>query len=203
MRDVAFRQQLLMTVVLLPLTFLLWYASGPALTYPATLAAGLLLESWVPSVVAEVFTEGVELYVVTHFGDANGTVVPATQADHEIAFKINTRLVSYGVPFYAALLWSSRVDSLVGRFSVGLFGLWTMMALGLVAIAAKDLMLVVGAPFLSLGAVPPMPIIGLAYQTSVLLIPSLAPVMIWLFQLRDTPLWRQLADQLESSRSSE
>ena len=77
------------------------------------------------------------------------------------------------------------------------------MALGLVAIAAKDLMLVVGAPFLSLGAVPPMPIIGLAYQTSVLLIPSLAPVMIWLFQLRDTPLWRQLADQLESSRTSE
>ena len=73
-------------------------------------------------------------------------MVPATQADHEIAFKINTRLVSYGVPFYAALLWSSRVDSLVGRFSVGLFGLWTMMALGLVAIAAKDLMLVVGAP---------------------------------------------------------
>jgi hypothetical protein len=77
------------------------------------------------------------------------------------------------------------------------------MALGLVAIAAKDLMLVVGDPFLSLGVVPPTPIIGLAYQTSVLLIPSLAPVVIWLFQLRDTPLWRQLADQLERSRSSE
>ena len=86
---------------------------------------------------------------------------------------------------------------------MGLFVLWGLMALGLVAMTAKDLMLVIGDPFLTLGSVPPMPLIGLAYQTSVLLIPSLAPVMVWLFQLRDTPLWRQLADQLESSRSSE
>ncbi len=203
MRDIAFRQQMLTTLVLLPLTFLLWYAAGPALTYPATLTAGILLEAWIPSVVADVFTEGVELYVVTHFADVNGAVVAAELAEHEIAFKINTRIVSYGIPFYAALLWSSRVDSLVGRFSLGLFILWALMALGLVAIAAKDLMLVIGDPFLTLATVPPMPIIGLAYQTSVLLIPSLAPVMLWLFQLRGTPLWRQLADQLESSRSSE
>ena len=203
MRDIAFRQQMLTTLVLLPLTFLLWYAAGPALTYPATLMAGILLESWIPSVVADVFTEGVELYVVTHFADVHGAVVAAELAEHEIAFKINTRIVSYGIPFYAALLWSSRVDSLVGRFSLGLFVLWALMALGLVAIAAKDLMLVIGDPFLTLATVPPMPIIGLAYQTSVLLIPSLAPVMLWLFQLRGTPLWRQLADQLESSRSSE
>jgi hypothetical protein len=183
MRDIAFRQQFLTTLLLMPLTFLLWYAAGPALTYPATMVAGL--------------------DVVTHFADINGSVVAATEADHEIAFKLNTRLVSYGVPFYAALLWSSRIDSLVGRFSLGLFVLWGLMAFGLVAMTAKDLMLVIGDPFLTLGSVPPMPIIGLAYQTSVLLIPSLAPVMVWLFQLRDTPLWRQLADQLESSRSSE
>jgi hypothetical protein len=203
MRDIAFRQQFLTTLLLMPLTFLLWYAAGPALTYPATMVAGLALEGWLPSIVAEVFTEGTELYVVTHFADINGSVVAATEADHEIAFKLNTRLVSYGVPFYAALLWSSRVDSLVGRFCLGLFVLWGLMAFGLVAMTAKDLMLVIGDPFLTLGSVPPMPIIGLAYQTSVLLIPSLAPVMVWLFQLRDTPLWRQLADQLESSRSSE
>ena len=203
MRDIAFRQQMLTTLLLLPLTFLLWYAAGPVLTHPATLTAGFLLEAWIPTVVADVFTEGVELYVVTHFGDVDGTVVTADLAEAEIAFKIDTRLVSYGVPFYAALLWSSRVDSLVGRFCLGLFVLWALMAFGLVAMAAKDLMLVIGDPFLTLGSVPPMPIIGLAYQTSVLLIPSLAPVMVWLFQLRDTPLWRQLADQLESSRSSE
>lgn len=203
MRDIAFRQQMLTTLVLLPLTFLLWYAAGPALTYPATLIAGVLLEAWIPAVVADVFTEGVELYVVTHFADVNGAVVAAELGEHELAFKINSRIVSYGIPFYAALLWSSRVDSLVGRFSLGLFVLWALMALGLVAIAAKDLMLVVGDPFLTLASVPPMPVIGLAYQTSVLLIPSLAPVMIWLFQLRGTPLWRQLADQLESSRSNE
>ena len=203
MRDIAFRQQLLTTLLLMPLTFLLWYAAGPALTYPATMVAGVALEAWLPSVVAEVFTEGTELYVVTHFADVNGNIVAATQADHEIAFKLNTRLVSYGVPFYAALLWSSRVDSLVGRFSLGLFVLWSLMALGLIAMVAKDLMLVIGDPFLSLNSVPPTPAIGLAYQTSVLLIPSLAPVVVWLFQLRDTPLWRQVADQLENSRSSE
>ena len=167
------------------------------------MVAGVALEAWLPSVVAEVFTEGTELYVVTHFADVNGNIVAATQADHEIAFKLNTRLVSYGVPFYAALLWSSRVDSLVGRFSLGLFVLWSLMALGLIAMVAKDLMLVIGDPFLSLTSVPPKPAIGLAYQTSVLLMPSLAPVVLWLFQLRDTPLWRQVADQLENSRSSE
>jgi hypothetical protein len=57
-------------------------------------------------------------------------------------------------------------------------------------------MLAVGTPFLEATGVPPAPLIALSYQFSVLVAPTLMPVLLWLIQLRGTPLWVSLQSRL-------
>ena len=82
------------------------------------------------------------------------------------------------------------------KFCVGLFCLWVVMAFGLASIAAKELLVMVGAPFLSAPGVPPADLLALAYQFNVLLMPTLTPVCLWVWQLRGSPLWEALASDI-------
>ena len=188
-----------MTLVLIPLMFGIWYAAGALLAGPATWLAGLILTHGIPNIVFETLNQDTLFVVVTQFGELNGMIVSAEEAGYEMAFQLNTRLVSYSIPFYAALLWASRVENPFERFAQGLFVLWLLMAVGLVAMTAKDLMLVIGAPFLESPGIPPAAVVGVAYQFSVLLMPTIAPVLLWLFQLRGSALWLQLEERLARS----
>jgi len=203
MRDVAFRQQVFTTLLLLIVTFGLWFAAEPLISGPAKWLARTLLTLWLPDIINAVMFEPGGLLVVTQFAESNGAFTLAREGQEGLAIRLNTRLVSYSIPFYAALLWGSRVESPFNTFAWGLFLLWVAMGLGLSAMAAKDLMLVIGNPFLSGPWVPPPAMIAISYQFSVLLMPTLAPVLLWIFQLRGSPLWNRLEAQLESSRSRE
>ena len=77
------------------------------------------------------------------------------------------------------------------------FWLWLIMAFGLASILGKDLLLMVGAPFLTAPGVPPADLIALTYQFNVLLMPTLAPVCLWFWQLRGSPLWEALAADIK------
>jgi len=203
MRDVAFRQQVFTTLLLLIVTFGLWFAAEPLISGPAKWLSRIMLTLWLPDIINGVVFEPGGLLVVTQFAENNGIFTLAQNGEEGLAIRLNTRLVSYSIPFYAALLWGSRIESPFNTFAWGLFVLWVAMGLGLSAMAAKDLMLVIGTPFLSGPWVPPAALIAVSYQFSVLLMPTLAPVLLWVFQLRGSPLWNRLEAQLESSRSRE
>ena len=203
MRDVAFRQQVFTTLLLLIVTFGLWFAAEPLIAGPAKWLSRIMLTLWLPDIINGVVFEPGGLLVVTQFAENNGIFTLAQNGEEGLAIRLNTRLVSYSIPFYAALLWGSRIESPFNTFAWGLFVLWVAMGLGLSAMAAKDLMLVIGTPFLSGPWVPPAALIAVSYQFSVLLMPTLAPVLLWVFQLRGSPLWNRLEAQLESSRSRE
>ena len=126
--------------------------------------------------------------------------MPAREASNQVALEINTRLVSYSIAFYGALLLASNVQDSLYKFCTGLFWLWLIMAIGLASIAGKELLLLVGEPFLSTELVPPADVIALTYQFNVLLMPTLAPVFLWFWQLQGSPLWEQLAADI--SRAS-
>ena len=202
MRDIAFRQQILTTLLLLAITFGIWIAAEPLLATPGKWLAHTLLTFWLPDIIETTIFEPGALLVVTKFTEINGIIRLAISGEEGLAFRLNTRLVSYGLPFYAALLWGSRIKNPFNTFAWGLFVLWVAMALGLVAMAAKDLMLVMGQPFLATAWIPPAAIIAVCYQFSVLLMPTLAPVLLWVLQLRDSPLWKRLENQLQNSRGA-
>ena len=135
--------------------------------------------------------------VRTQFGEDGGVIMAAADARNQIPLEINTRLVSYSIAFYAALLMASNLKDAMYKFCIGLFWLWLIMAFGLASILGKDLLLVVGAPFLKAPGVPPADLIALTYQFNVLLMPTLAPVCLWIWQLRGSPLWEALANDIK------
>ncbi|RLA42691.1 MAG: hypothetical protein DRR06_13850, partial [Gammaproteobacteria bacterium] len=66
-----------------------------------------------------------------------------------------------------------------------------LLIMGLVSIGLKDLMLGLGPVFIdssSTGASA----VGLMYQLSTLMVPPLAPIMIWAWQARESSLIQQL-----------
>ena len=191
------RRQFVLTVTLMPITFGIWYAAGTLFAAPAVWLCDFLLSSAYPNIVEAVGLQGVEVLVRTQFGEDGGVIMAAADAGNQIALEINTRLVSYSIAFYAALLMASNLKDAIYKFCVGLFWLWLIMAFGLASILGKDLLLMVGAPFLNAPGVPPADLISLTYQFNVLLMPTLAPVCLWFWQLRGSPLWEALANDIK------
>ena len=190
------RRQFVLTLILMPITFGIWYAAGTLFAAPAVWLTDFLLSSAYPTVVEAAGLQGAEMMVRTQFGEDGGVIMPAADAGNQIALEINTRLVSYSIAFYAALLMASNLKDAMYKFCIGLFWLWLIMAFGLASILGKDLLLMVGAPFLNAPGVPPADLIALTYQFNVLLMPTLAPVCLWFWQLRGSPLWEALAQDI-------
>ena len=191
------RRQFVLTVTLMPITFGIWYAAGTLFAAPAVWICDFLLSSAYPDIVEAAGLQGVEMMVRTEFGEDGGVIMAAADAGNQIALEINTRLVSYSIAFYAALLMASNLKDAMYKFCIGLFWLWLIMAFGLASILGKDLLLMVGAPFLNAPGVPPADLIALTYQFNVLLMPTLAPVCLWFWQLRGSPLWEALANDIK------
>lgn len=191
------RRQFVLTLILMPITFGIWYAAGTLFAAPAVWLTNFVLTIAYPSIVEVAGLHGVEMMVRTQFGEDGGVIMAAAKAGNQIALEINTRLVSYSIAFYAALLMASNLKDAMYKFCIGLFWLSLIMAFGLASILSKDLLLMVGAPFLDAPGVPPADLIALTYQFNVLLMPTLAPVCLWFWQLRGSPLWEALAADIK------
>ena len=191
------RRQFVLTLILMPITFGIWYAAGAFFAAPAVWLSDFLLRSAYPSIVEAAGLQGVEMMVRTQFGEDGGVFMAARDAGNQIALKINTRLVSYSIAFYAALLMASNLKDAMYKFCLGLCWLWLIMAFGLASILGKDLLLMVGPPFLNVAGVPPADLIALTYQFNALLMPTLAPVCLWFWQLQGSPLWDTLANNIK------
>ena len=191
------RRQFVLTVTPMPITFGIWYAAGTLFAAPAVWVCDFLLGSAYPDIVEAAGLQGVEMMVRTEFGEDGGVIMAAADAGNQIALEINTRLVSYSIAFYTALLMAANLKDAMYKFCIGLFWLWLIMAFGLASILGKDLLLMVGAPFLNAPGVPPADLIALTYQFNVLLMPTLAPVCLWFWQLRGSPLWEALANDIK------
>ena len=191
------RRQFVLTVILMPITFGIWYAAGTLFAAPAVWLCDFLLSAAYPDIVETARLQGADMRVLTQFGEDGGVIMPAADAGNQIALEMNTRLVSYSIAFYAALLMASNLKDAMVKFCIGLAWLWLIMAFGLASIIGKDLLLMVGAPFLNAPGVPPADLIALTYQFNVLLMPTLAPVCLWFWQLRGSPMWEALANDIK------
>ena len=191
------RRQFVLTLALMPVTFGMWYAAGTLFAAPAVWLCDFIFGLTYAGIIDTTGLQGVEMAVLTQFGETDGAIMSASQAGNQIMLEVNTRLVSYSIAFYAALLMASNLPDTLFKFCVGLFWLWVIMAFGLASILGKDLLLMVGSPFLDSPGVPPADLIALTYQFNVLLMPTLAPVCLWFWQLRGSPLWESLASDIK------
>ena len=91
---------------------------------------------------------------------------------------------------------ASNLKDALFKFCIGLLLLWILMAFGLASIMGKDLLGMVGAPFLDSAGIPPADLIALTYQFKVLLMPTLTTICLWFWQLRGSPLWEPLTEDI-------
>lgn len=182
-------------VLLLPAAFIIWHALGSVVAAPVVWVAGELLRWWLPELVSEVTLDGTRMIIAAAVGELNGAILPAAQAGNQLGFQLDTRTLTYSIPFYAALHFATPMESTLERFARGLLILWLLIAIGLVCTALKDLMLTLGETFFALSTVPPAAAIALTYQFSVLMVPPVAPVLLWAFEARNLGLFPQLIDK--------
>ena len=182
-------------ILLLPAAFIIWHALGSVVAAPVVWVAGELLRWWLPELVSEVTLDGTRMIIAAAVGELNGAILPTAQAGNQLAFQLDTRTLTYSIPFYAALHFATPMESTLERFARGLLILWLLIIIGLVCTALKDLMLALGETFLALPTAPPAAAIALTYQFSVLMVPPVAPVLLWAFEARNLGLFPQLIDK--------
>jgi hypothetical protein len=91
----------------------------------------------------------------------------------------------------------SQSFALVTMFTLntvwGLVALYTLMAIGLVYLCLKELMVGLGPLFFDQPGVfvPKANVIAILYQFSVLIVPTLGPAIIWVWQSRESPLLQE------------
>ncbi|EAQ97913.1 exosortase H-associated membrane protein [Congregibacter litoralis] len=172
---------------LLPACFLAWYFLGNFIAAPAIVLVKPVLLGWLGDTVASVALQGTDLLVMSHYGEDGGSIMKAELAGNQLGYTINTRTLSYSIPFFAALHFSTPMRAGWEKFSWCLLALWLLLAAGLISTVLKDLMLGLGTDFMDREPVPPADIIALLYQFSTLMVPPLAPVLLWAYTAKDSP----------------
>lgn len=177
---------------LLPACFLIWFALSSFLAAPAVMVARPILLGWLPGVVDAVQLQGAQMLVLTGFGESGGEVMAAGAAGNQLGYPVNTRAMSYSMAFFAALHFATPQRAGLDRFAWCLVVLWALLAIGLVATTMKNLMLGLSGTFLQVPGVPPADAIALVYQFSTIMVPPLAPVVLWAITARDSDTFRAL-----------
>ncbi|NND66531.1 MAG: hypothetical protein HKN19_02990 [Halioglobus sp.] len=192
------RQFLLYVFTLMIPCFSLWTVAGAPLAGPAIGFVNVVLGSWFPDIVYNFYVDGNRVLLMTQFGEEGGRLVPLSQAQYRLGFELNPRILSYSLPFYTCLHFATQKKEYLAGYLWGIIGLYVLMGVGLLALCMKELMIQVGKPFLEQPDVfvPNPNLIGLFYQLSVLIVPTLGPAAIWMWQSRESPLLKPSLERL-------
>lgn len=182
----------LTVLALLPACFVAWYFFGAFAAAPAVLIAKPVLTGWLPELIDTVYLQGTDLMVMSTLGEVDGQFMSAAAAGNQLGYPIDTRILSYSLPFFCALFFATPRDGGWSELAWSIIALWLLMAVGLIATALKNLMLGLGTRFLDSSGVPPSDAIALSYQFSTLMVPTLAPVLLWAYTSRDSDAFRAL-----------
>jgi len=185
------RQFLLFVFALIIPCFALWTVAADAIAMPVVGLANIILGAWFPDVVDVLRFHSSDVVLLTQFGELDGKPVPPEQAEYQLGFSVNPAILSYSLPFYATLHFATPKEDYLESFFWGVLLLYPLILLGLISLCLKDLMLQLGPLFMEQPGVfiPHGNIIALAYQLNVLIVPTVAPIAVWAWQSRDTPLF--------------
>ena len=192
------RQFLLFVFTLMIPCFALWTVAGAPLAGPAIGFVNVVLGNWFPNVVYDFFVDGNRVLLMTQFGEEGGKLIPLSQSEYRLGFELNPRILTYSLPFYTALHFATQKKEYFAGYLWGVIALYIMIALGMLALSMKELMVNVGDPFLNQpGVFVPSPnLIGLTYQLSVLIVPTLGPAALWMWQSRESALLKPSLEKL-------
>jgi hypothetical protein len=166
-----------------PLAFLLWYTLATPLTWPLTRLADWTLTGVFPELFSAIEQQGYRLEVVTQLN-----LSMASQRG-VLAFDINPLIYSYSLPLFSALLFSTPAPEWLQwrRWLLAFPLLLLLQTWGVVFEALKTVFIQLAAELPATMQLSQMQLEGIAlgYQTGTLILPTVAPILLWGFFSRD------------------
>ena len=86
------RRQFVLTLILMPITFGIWYAAGPLFSAPAVWLCDISMGLAYPGVLDSAVLHGTDMVALTQFGVRDGSIATAQAAGNRIELEVNTRL---------------------------------------------------------------------------------------------------------------
>lgn len=174
--------------------FAVWFFLRDILAAPAVWLSDVLLKFFLPGYVYELRLTGPYALLVSNFGEVGGEIVAAGLAGDHLAFRLNTQIITYSLPFYAALSFATDEGASPFGLAKGLLTLYALIVIGIISICLKNLLVGLGPVFID-GFSATAAFIGIMSQFSTLMIPTLAPMLIWAWQSRKSTYIRRLMAQ--------
>lgn len=185
-------------VLFLPITFAIWYLAALVHLAPLTWATEQLLQFIFPQSVLWLKLDGSTLVLASNFGtDVHGAVVSPPVSDDLMGFHLNPLIYTYSLPLLFALILATPTTNKWQQL-IWASLLWLPLAgFSMFFSVLKVLSFDVGAAFQQQQALSAwsLDLIALAYQTSTLILPMIAPLVIWMALNRGFLL--KLAPQLQ------
>ncbi len=173
----------LRVVAWLPLTFAVWYLAAPLLAWPVALLAELIVRStfdWVKSVEQM----GPLITFVTSLRPDQGANPAGVKA--VLSVESNVLLFSFGLPMLAALILAAQEPHRVWMLLIGYAVLLPFQTFSVVADFLKNAAILAGPAVASQTNFDAWQreVIAFCYQFGTLILPTVAPVIVWVLMHR-------------------
>ena len=170
-------------VAWLPLTFAVWYLAAPLLAWPVALLAELATRSafdWVKSVEQT----GPLITFITSLKPA--AVANPAGAKAVLSVESNVLLFSFGLPMLAALILAAREPHRVRMLLIGYAVLLPFQSFSVIADFLKNAAILSGPAVASqIGfSAWQREVIAFCYQFGTLILPTVAPAIVWVLMHR-------------------
>ncbi|SEA80835.1 hypothetical protein SAMN05660964_02490 [Thiothrix caldifontis] len=190
-------------LIFFPLTFFIWYMTAGFHLAPVTLITGKLLGWLVPDALMWLRLDGHMLVLASNFGhDVSGAVVSPPVDDDVLGFHLNPLIYSYSLPLLAALILATPSSRKWQNLLWGILIMLPTEVFSMTFSVLKTLTFDVGVSFQTQQSISPVTadLIALGYQVGTLLLPMIAPLIIWVALNRDflmhlAPQLRQTLDR--------
>lgn len=177
----------------LPVVFVVWYFLSILWISPFAALMDLVMVAVLPGLLEAIVQDGTLLTVITRLSLIPGDSQAGVAGD--ILFDLNPLKYGYSVPLYTALVLASvgRDLTRIRRWIFGMLVLCMVMFFGSATDLLKTLVFDLSAQTVPTGQFPVWidEPIALAYQLGYLILPSVAPIMLWFLQFQD--YWSRFA----------
>lgn len=175
-------------VIWLPICFGAWYFFSILSTLPLAKTVNLLFVWLMPDLVERITQSGNHLLILG--SKAVDVAVEGRAAIGEISFQVNPLKYAYSIPLYTALVLATPASESDGaklaQWLIGIALLFLAQVIGVSAEILKVFVFQIGTPAQPVLDMPSWgyDALALIYQLGYLILPSVAPIMIWFGQFQ-------------------
>lgn len=185
-----------------PVSFFIWYITAHYHLAPIAWMTDTLFAFWMPDAVMWVRLQDHILILASNFGEnSQGQITSPPQGNDVLGYHLNPLIYGYSLPLLYALILATPQPDKWYRMLIGSFLIIPTELFSMVMSVLKTLSFEVGIPFHQQQQLSDihLELIALGYQAGNLIVPMVAPLIIWVALHRGfiTLLVPQLIEKLE------